>query len=94
VRSTFSIAATPRSSHREARPPQSHGRTGCTNMDRAKRKGWSLVALDFGLATTTPTGEMVANIIRSTFCCYEPDRYAGSSNTRYYINKVCYNSVG
>jgi DNA invertase Pin-like site-specific DNA recombinase len=35
-------------------------------MDRAKRKGWSLVALDFGLDTTTPAGEMVANVILST----------------------------
>jgi DNA invertase Pin-like site-specific DNA recombinase len=35
-------------------------------MDRAKRKGWSLVALDFGLDTTTPAGEMVANVVLST----------------------------
>jgi DNA invertase Pin-like site-specific DNA recombinase len=35
-------------------------------MDRAKRKGWSLVALDFGLDMTTPAGEMVANVILST----------------------------
>jgi DNA invertase Pin-like site-specific DNA recombinase len=35
-------------------------------VDRAKRKGWSLVALDFGLDTTTPAGEMVANVILST----------------------------
>jgi DNA invertase Pin-like site-specific DNA recombinase len=35
-------------------------------MERAKRKGWSLVALDFGLDTTTPAGEMVANVILST----------------------------
>jgi len=39
---------------------------GAQVMDRAKRKGWSLVALDFGLDTTTPAGEMVANVILST----------------------------
>jgi DNA invertase Pin-like site-specific DNA recombinase len=39
---------------------------GAQVMDRAQRKGWSLVALDFGLDTTTPAGEMVANVILST----------------------------
>ena len=39
---------------------------GAQVMDRAKRKGWSLVALDFGLDTTTPAGEMVANVILAT----------------------------
>lgn len=39
---------------------------GAQVMDRAKRRGWSLVALDFGLDTTTPAGEMVANVILST----------------------------
>ncbi|GAA5033929.1 recombinase family protein [Terrabacter aeriphilus] len=39
---------------------------GALIMDRAKRKGWQLVALDFGLDTTTPAGEMVANVILST----------------------------
>jgi DNA invertase Pin-like site-specific DNA recombinase len=39
---------------------------GAQVMDRAKRKGWSLVAIDFGLDTTTPAGEMVANVILST----------------------------
>lgn len=39
---------------------------GAQVMDRAKRKGWSLVALDFGLDTTTPAGEMVANVVLST----------------------------
>jgi DNA invertase Pin-like site-specific DNA recombinase len=39
---------------------------GAQVMDRAKRKGWSLVAFDFGLDTTTPAGEMVANVILST----------------------------
>lgn len=39
---------------------------GAQVMDRAKQRGWSLVALDFGLDTTTPAGEMVANVILST----------------------------
>jgi DNA invertase Pin-like site-specific DNA recombinase len=39
---------------------------GAQVIDRAKRKGWSLVALDFDLDTTTPAGEMVANVILST----------------------------
>lgn len=39
---------------------------GAQVMDRAKRKGWSVVALDFGLDTTTPAGEMVANVMLST----------------------------
>lgn len=39
---------------------------GAEVMERAKRRGWSLVALDFGLDTTTPAGEMVANVILST----------------------------
>jgi DNA invertase Pin-like site-specific DNA recombinase len=39
---------------------------GAQVMDRARRKGWSLVALDFGLDTTTPAGEMVANVVLST----------------------------
>lgn len=39
---------------------------GAQVMDRAQRRGWALVALDFGLDTTTPAGEMVANVILST----------------------------
>ena len=39
---------------------------GAEVMDRAKRRGWSLVCLDFGLDTTTPAGEMVANVVLST----------------------------
>lgn len=35
-------------------------------LERAQRKGWSVVALDFGLDTTTPAGEMVAHVILST----------------------------
>lgn len=39
---------------------------GAEVMDRARRKGWSLVALDIaGLDTTTPAGEMVANNLLS-----------------------------
>lgn len=36
---------------------------GAAVMARASRKGWGLVALDFGLDTTTPAGEMVAHIL-------------------------------
>jgi len=39
---------------------------GALVMERAKRRGWALVAMDFGLDTTTPAGEMVANVILST----------------------------
>ncbi len=34
-------------------------------MARAKRKGWEVVALDLGADTTTPAGELVANVIAS-----------------------------
>jgi DNA invertase Pin-like site-specific DNA recombinase len=34
-------------------------------MERSRRKGWSLVALDLGVDTTTPQGEMVANVMAS-----------------------------
>ena len=33
--------------------------------DRAKRKGWAVVTLDVDVDTTTPTGELVANITSS-----------------------------
>jgi len=39
-------------------------------MERARRKGWSLVALDLGVDTTTPAGEMLGNILAS-FAQYE-----------------------
>jgi DNA invertase Pin-like site-specific DNA recombinase len=39
-------------------------------MDRAKREGWALVALDLGVDTTTPSGEMVANVM-ATFAQFE-----------------------
>lgn len=38
---------------------------GIAVMERAARRGWSLVALDFGLDTTTPAGEMVASVMLS-----------------------------
>jgi DNA invertase Pin-like site-specific DNA recombinase len=34
-------------------------------LERATERGWSLAALDFGLDTTTPAGEMVANVMLS-----------------------------
>jgi DNA invertase Pin-like site-specific DNA recombinase len=39
-------------------------------MERARRKGWALVALDLGVDTTTPAGEMLANVLAS-FAQYE-----------------------
>jgi DNA invertase Pin-like site-specific DNA recombinase len=30
-------------------------------LDNARRQGWALVSLDFGIDTTTPVGELVAN---------------------------------
>jgi DNA invertase Pin-like site-specific DNA recombinase len=33
--------------------------------EQAKRRGWSVVALDVDVDTTTPTGELVANITSS-----------------------------
>jgi DNA invertase Pin-like site-specific DNA recombinase len=32
-------------------------------MERSRRKGWALVALDLGVDTSTPAGEMVANVM-------------------------------
>lgn len=34
-------------------------------LDRARRRGWQLVVLDLGIDTTTPAGELVANVIAS-----------------------------
>jgi hypothetical protein len=39
-------------------------------MERASRENWALVALDLGVDTTTPTGEMVANVM-ATFAQFE-----------------------
>jgi DNA invertase Pin-like site-specific DNA recombinase len=32
-------------------------------MERSRKKGWALVALDLGVDTTTPSGEMMANVL-------------------------------
>jgi len=34
-------------------------------MQQASRRGWSFVALDLGVDTTTPTGRLVANVMAS-----------------------------
>ena len=34
-------------------------------MERSQREGWSIVALDLGVDTTTPGGEMMANVMAS-----------------------------
>jgi DNA invertase Pin-like site-specific DNA recombinase len=34
-------------------------------MERARRRGWALVAIDLGLDMTTPAGELVANVMAS-----------------------------
>lgn len=39
-------------------------------MERARREGWALVALDLGVDTTTPSGEMMANVL-ATFAQFE-----------------------
>lgn len=35
-------------------------------LDRAKRRGWAVVLLDLGVDTTTPAGELTANVVAST----------------------------
>src|SRR5207247_7779623 len=39
-------------------------------MEGARRKGWSLVALDLGVDTSTPSGEMMASVL-ATFAQFE-----------------------
>ncbi|MEY2424368.1 MAG: hypothetical protein QOI95_4435 [Acidimicrobiaceae bacterium] len=39
-------------------------------MERSRLKGWAIVALDIGVDTTTPQGEMVANMM-ATFAQFE-----------------------
>lgn len=39
-------------------------------MERSRRKGWALVALDLGVDTSTPSGEMMANVL-ATFAQFE-----------------------
>lgn len=36
-----------------------------TLMQRARKRGWRIVVLDFGVDTTTPNGELVANVLVS-----------------------------
>lgn len=39
-------------------------------MERARREGWAVIALDLGVDSTTPAGEMMANVMAS-FAQYE-----------------------
>jgi DNA invertase Pin-like site-specific DNA recombinase len=39
-------------------------------MDRSRREGWAVVALDLGVDTSTPSGEMMAGVM-ATFAQYE-----------------------
>jgi DNA invertase Pin-like site-specific DNA recombinase len=39
-------------------------------MEDARTEGWALVALDIGVDTTTPSGEMIANVM-ATFAQFE-----------------------
>ena len=39
-------------------------------MDRGRKRGWSLVALDLGVDTSTPSGEMMASVL-ATFAQFE-----------------------
>lgn len=39
-------------------------------MESSRREGWALVILDLGVDTTTPSGEMVANVM-ATFAQFE-----------------------
>lgn len=39
-------------------------------MERSRKRGWALVALDLGVDTTTPAGEMMASVL-ATFAQYE-----------------------
>jgi DNA invertase Pin-like site-specific DNA recombinase len=41
-----------------------------TLVERARRRGWAIVALDLGVDTSTPAGEMLANVLAS-FANYE-----------------------
>lgn len=34
-------------------------------MERARREGWNLIALDLGVDSSTPSGEMLANVLLS-----------------------------
>jgi DNA invertase Pin-like site-specific DNA recombinase len=39
-------------------------------MERSRRRGWGLVALDLGVDTSTPSGELMAGVV-ATFAQYE-----------------------
>src|SRR5262245_36311820 len=39
-------------------------------MERARKKGWNLVALDLGVDTSAPSGEMMASVL-ATFAQFE-----------------------
>jgi len=39
-------------------------------MERSRRRGWALVALDLGVDTTSPSGELMANVL-ATFAQFE-----------------------
>lgn len=39
-------------------------------LERSQQKGWSVVALDLGVDTSTPSGRMMANVV-ATFAQYE-----------------------
>jgi DNA invertase Pin-like site-specific DNA recombinase len=38
----------------------------CTLLERASRRGWSVVCLDLGVDTSTPTGELLSSIVAAT----------------------------
>lgn len=40
-------------------------------MERGRKRGWSLVALDLGVDTSTPSGEMMASVF-ATFATFAP----------------------
>ena len=39
-------------------------------MERARRRGWAIIALDLGVDTATPAGDMMANVL-ATFAQFE-----------------------
>jgi DNA invertase Pin-like site-specific DNA recombinase len=39
-------------------------------MERSRKRGWHLAALDLGVDTSTPSGEMIANVM-ATFAQFE-----------------------
>lgn len=41
-----------------------------TLTERARKRGWSIICLDLGVDTSTPAGEMLANVLAS-FATYE-----------------------